>query len=291
MGIIHAVSLLTELYLRAGSKVIMEDPTYPLARQVFENAGAEIISCPVDKDGLVVGALPKRADEITFLYLTPSHQFPTGGRLSIERRIQIIDWASANGVIVLEDDYDGEYRYDVPPLPPLAALPNDCVVYLGTFSKTLYPGIRVGYVIAPETLIETLARARSIREYDQPGMIQQASADFIEAGHFEKHIQRMSRLYREKRQVVAKSIRELAIPGTLTGLDSGLHCVLKLDGAVDAARVSRSLLGSGVAVPPLSRFYAKGRVQDCGLVIGYAAPSVGQSESGMASMAEHLSRV
>jgi len=288
MGIIHAVGLLADLYLRPGAQVIMEDPGYPLARQVFERAGAEVIFCPVDKDGLVTDSLPRDARGVVFIYLTPSHQFPTGGRLSIERRTQIVEWAMRNKVLVLEDDYDGEYRYDVPPLPPMAAMPNECVVYLGTFSKTLFPDVRVGYVIASAALVQALVRCRTLREYDQPSSIQYALCDFIGSGLFAKHIRRMSKLYKEKRLTVVRALRALSVPGVLTGLDSGLHAVLTLDDGIDAEALSVRLAKSGLSVPPISHYQSSSLPMRGGLVIGYAAASFAQLSEGISLLAGEL---
>lgn len=289
-GMMHAVRLLAELYLRPGAKVIMEDPGYPYARQVFEHAGAEVMFCPVDEDGLMVDHLPSQTEGIVFLYLTPSHQFPMGARLSIERRKQIIEWATRNSVLVLEDDYDGEYRFDVAPLPPMAALPNSCVIYLGTFSKTMFPGVRVGYVIASRQVIQALAKTRALIDFDQSSVIQYALCAFISSGHFVKHLNRMSRVYREKRSTVARALRKSGNFGRLVGLDSGLHGVLQLSHDTDAAALSQRLLQSGLSVPPLSHFQSGAFPPASALVIGYAQPSPAQLKMGMSLLAEQIAR-
>ncbi len=196
---------------------MMEDPGYPLVRQLFEASGVEVIACPVDNEGLVVEALPVDEDDISFVYVTPSHQFPCGSRLSARRRFALIDWATKHGAIIIEDDYDGEYRYDVPPLPPLASMPNDCVVYLGTFSKTMFPDVRVGYVVAPAPLIDALTKCRAIHEYGLGTATQHALTDFIARGQFEAHIARMAKLYRRKRLAIKQALDELQIPGKLRG--------------------------------------------------------------------------
>ncbi|WP_446007710.1 MocR-like pyridoxine biosynthesis transcription factor PdxR [Aestuariispira ectoiniformans] len=285
MGITHAVSLLARLYLQPGSKVIMEDPGYPLVRQLFESAEAEIIYCPVDSDGLVVDALPSNASDVSFVYVTPSHQFPLGGRLSSRRRRKLVQWAMDNGVIVLEDDYDGEFRYDVPPLPPLASLPNQCVIYLGTFSKTLFPDIRLGYVIASADVVQAMTRYRTIHEYGQDTTSQLALSQFVGSGHLEKHIRRMSKLYKKKRMAVQSVLRELSIPGSLTGLESGLHAVLALDSKHDAEKLSVAAASKGFLVPPVSRYQHSVRNVVNGLVVGYAAPDLTQIAEGLGCLA------
>lgn len=286
MGIVHAVHLLSRLYLKPGSKVVMEEPGYPLVRQIFELAGAEILPCPVDEDGLVVEALPDEGRDVAFVYVTPSHQFPFGGRLSAARRSALIEWAMTHGAIVLEDDYDGEFRYDVPPLPPLAALPNECVVYLGTFSKTLFPDLRVGYVAAQAPIIEALKNYRAIHEYGVGTTLQLALADFLASGQFDRHIARMSKLYRQKRNCLALALKEQGVPGNLAGLQSGLHSVLLFDPALDAEAVSGRAEKAGLLVPPISRYSLTPRRAPNGLVIGYAASSPGEILDGVSMLKE-----
>ncbi len=163
-GAVHAMHLLAAIYLDKRSRVVVENPGYPLARQTFQLAGAEIISCGVDEEGLCVDRLPKKPTCVKFVYVTPSHQFPTGSRLSLSRRQALIDWADLHGIFVLEDDYDGEYRYDVPPLAPMASMDTHRVIYCRTFSKTMFPGLRIGFAVAPQPLIQLMAKMRTSTE-------------------------------------------------------------------------------------------------------------------------------
>ena len=287
-GAVHAMHLVSALYLDEHSQVVVEDPGYPLARQTFEMAGASILTCPVDDDGLCVDALPDDASDIRFVYVTPSHQFPTGSRLSLGRRRALIEWAEARGVIVIEDDYDGEFRFDVPPLAPLAAMENNCVIYCGTFSKTLFPGLRVGFAVAPKPLIDSVARYRQMVEYAPNSIIQSALYKFLDEGLFEKHILRMKRTYAAKRKRLADCLQSNLPFAHLSGLESGLHAVMNFGPRGSAERVSNNAKADGILVPPLSRYrYGASHVGNA-LVLGYAAPEIGEIERGVELIARSI---
>ena len=286
LGIVHAVQLISRLYLRPGSKVVMEDPGYILIKQMFELAGVDVIACPVDEDGLVVDMLPECGKDISLIYVTPSHQFPIGSRLSSARRAALIEWAMKNRVIVLEDDYDGEFRHDVASLPPLASFPNECVAYLGTFSKTMYPDIRVGYVIAQTPVINALSRYRAIHEYGIGTVMQYALSRFISSGQFEKYLAQMRKLYRRKRLAVKKYVRQSNIPGELIGLDSGLHSVLKMSQEINVEYLSERARIQGLLITPVSKYATNIASSPNGLVLGYAEPSVNHICSALALIDE-----
>lgn len=284
-GILHGMSLLSALFLREGSKVAVEDPGYPLARQIFTERGATLIPCPVDRDGLIVEKLPRQCGQLRFLYVTPSHQFPEGTRLSAARRHALVQWAQENEVVLLEDDYDGEYRYDVPPLPPLAAIPNGCTVYLGTFSKTLFPDIRIGFAVAPPPLIQALGRFRALQDYAPSTVMQNALTDFIREGHFEKHILRMRRTYRTKRQAVLTAVRDSGMPAALTGLESGLHAMISLEDGGDAMALTARAAGEGILIPTLDRYRLHPTGVSDKLILGYAEPTRDAIAQGVATLA------
>ncbi|MEZ5920094.1 MAG: PLP-dependent aminotransferase family protein [Parvularculaceae bacterium] len=275
-GALNAMHLVSTLCIRPGTKVIVEDPGYPLARQVFASCGAEIIPLPVDNEGLCVDLLPKRAGKIAFVCVTPSHQFPTGNRLSLARRHALINWAERNGVFVIEDDYDGEFRYDVPPLSPLAAMDNGCVLYVGTFSKTMFPGLRIGFAVGPKPLIEAMARNRAFAEYAPNDLNQRALLNFIQDRHYERHVQRMRRIYSEKRRCLVDAISRDNKDAWIGGLESGLNALLTLKAGVSARKVSETLKSRGALVPTLARYSVSTDIEDSALVIGYAAPTLQQ---------------
>lgn len=296
-GMIQALQLLTSLYIGTGGRVVMEDPGYPLARQVFKMHGAQIVSCGVDRQGLRVEDLPDlgrknaaHGGRLRLLYVTPSHQFPTGSRLSLERRARLLDWSARHGVLVLEDDYDGEFRYDVPPLAPLAAMARTTawghVAYLGSFSKTLFPSLRLGFVAAPEELIDELAACRNVADYQSGAVPQIALARFIEDGEFERHILRMRRIYAKKRRVLSDAIEAAGLPGELSGTDSGINGMIRLSDGPTASEIAAGALKRGVNVTPLARYSNLGTIRDDAIILGYGACSEDQIREGVQILAE-----
>lgn len=280
-GSVHAMHLLSQIYLTGSSKVFFEDPGYPLARQTFSLSGAEIIACPVDEDGLIVEALPERVEPNALVYVTPSHQFPTGSRLSLQRRHDLIAWAAFNNAIIVEDDYDGEYRYDVPPLAPLRTLSPNTVVYCGTFSKTLFPGLRIGFAIASKPIIEAMATYRALSEYTANTQTQKALTHFIFEGHFERHILRMRRIYRKKRQRVVDCLQHANRPAKVTGLESGLNVLMEFDENISSKRLQSFAASEGVLFQALSRYVLNQTAVRNSIVVGYAVPSLDEIEHGL----------
>ncbi|QUL37634.1 PLP-dependent aminotransferase family protein [Erythrobacter sp. JK5] len=273
-GAVNAMHLAARLYLDTDAEVVVENPGYPLARQVFANAGARIIPVVVDDDGLRVDLLPQRAEKVRIVCVTPSHQFPVGGRLSLSRRMDLIEWARRNDVLIVEDDYDGEFRYDVPPLSPLAALGGSQVLYVGTFSKTMFPGLRIGFAVGTEQLIEAMGRLRSFSEYAPNAIIQSALLRFVDGSHYERHILRMRRIYREKRGALVASLVSAGQGYTISGIDSGLNAHVQLPEGMSAHQLSVDLAKRGILVPTIDRYAFDQKGSDSGLVVGFAAPSL-----------------
>jgi len=280
-GAVHAMHILSALYLDKKSTVVFENPGYPLAQQTFAMAGAKIRYCRVDTEGLFVDDLPKSGKSTKFVYVTPSHQFPMGSRLSLGRRYKLIDWAAKNGAMIIEDDYDGEFRYDVPPLAPLAAIAPNAVVYCGTFSKTMFPGLRMGFVVASKKVIDAMATYRTISEYAPNAQIQIALNQFISHGGFEKHVHRMRRVYAQKRRLVASTLRNCDVQSRLSGLDSGLSAIVDVDPNISAEKLAMNALKRGILVTPISRYMMDQSKPRNALVVGYAAPTLQDIEFGL----------
>ncbi|MEM6914401.1 MAG: PLP-dependent aminotransferase family protein [Pseudomonadota bacterium] len=283
-GSVHAMHLLAHVYLSSRSTVFFEDPGYPLARQTFAMSGADLVSCAIDDDGIVVDALPTRTAPSSLVYVTPSHQFPTGGRLSLRRRYDLCAWAERQDTLIVEDDYDGEYRYDVPPLAPLASFDRNRVVYCGTFSKTMFPGLRIGFAVAPKPVVGAMARYRTMTEYAPSAHTQHALASFIRDGHYERHIHRMRRIYRKKRKFVVEYLGNSMCSASLVGLDSGLNGLLNVETGRSIEDVCQELRRDGVLLPPLSRYCVGDVLSANQAVIGYAAPSLSDIECGLDSL-------
>lgn len=282
-GALQAMHLLASLYLDARSRVVLEDPCYPLARQIFARAAGGTLALEVDECGMLVDELPRSGSAVKLVYVTPSHQFPIGSRLSLERRHTLVDWAERNRAIIVEDDYDGEFRYDVPPLPPMAAMAPGLVVYCGTFSKTLFPGLRLGFAVADRRLIDALAAQRALLEYAPSAPLQDALRRFIAGGHFERHVHRMRRVYAAKRRKVAEIVAAGPLDARLSGLDSGLSALVQVDEEVSADALSRRAAERGILVPALSRysFTKTSTIRRNALVVGYAEPRLEALEEGL----------
>jgi len=210
--------------------VAVEDPGYPGARRNFVAQGARLIPIPVDDQGLCVEQLFERhAHAIRLIYVTPSHQFPTGVTLPLRRRIELLRWAHRAGAIVLEDDYDSAYRYAERPIPALQGLDEaGCVIYVGTFSKVLFPALRIGYVVVPKALVEVFVRAKAYSDRQSPLIEQYALADFIDEGHFERHVRRMRGLYERRRNALIDQLKTaFGTNVAVRGESAGMHLLAK----------------------------------------------------------------
>jgi GntR family transcriptional regulator/MocR family aminotransferase len=260
-GVAGSLGLLASL-LRPGDQVGVEEPGYPSARAVFAARGLRVVPCPVDSGGLRVDALP---GGLRLVYATPAHQYPLGARLSVPRRRALTAWARATGALIAEDDYDGEFRYDVAPLPALFGMDPEVVVYLGTTTKILTPAMRVGWVAASPGLAARLAAAASALGDWPSGPAQSALLSMITTGALERHIRRMRHDYARRRAAMTAAF-EGGDAGRLLGDEAGMHMILET--SQPAAEVAAAAAERGVAVATLERYFA-GPVTRNGLVLGY----------------------
>ncbi len=261
-GVGGGLSLIAAALLRPGDRVGVEEPGYPVARAVLAAHGAEVVPCPVDANGLLVDRLPAG---LKLIYATPAHQYPLGGRLPIPRRRALIGWARAHGALLAEDDYDGEFRYDVAPLPALYGLDPEVVIYLGSATKVLTPALRVGWLAARPDLAARLAEAADRLGDHAAEAAQRAVLTLLTTGDLERHVRRMRHEYTRRRAALTAAFADQKA-GHLLGDQAGLHVVLQTRGDAGAAATAASR--RGVAVGTLTRFYA-GSVAHNGLVIGY----------------------
>lgn len=222
----QALELSARLLLERGAEVGFENPGYPGTHRTFAAYGARLRPVPVDSEGLIVAALGRRA---RLVYVTASHQFPTGVALSLPRRLELLCWARQQGAVIIEDDYDSEYRYSGPPLPCLQGLSEDVpVVYCGTFSKVMFPGLRIGYLIVPPEMIETFARAKWVSDRHSALLEQAALTDFIREGHLERHVRRMRRLYSQRRSALCTALeRHFGERVSLHGEAAGMQVLVR----------------------------------------------------------------
>jgi len=290
-GALQSLDLIARSTLIPGDRVAFEEPGYPVARQALIGRGAEIVPVSVDDDGLRVDALPDGDAAPLMVYVTPSHQYPLGARLPVPRRMALLEWARNNDALVVEDDYDSEFRFDAPPLPALAGLDGaGRVAYIGTFSKVLSPALRVGYLVAPPPLRTRVVQFKRLTDFHTPWPVQRALATFIQGGHLERHIRRMRREYAEKRSILRATLEPVADLANLIGLEAGLHAFLELRTDIDPARVATDALARGVAVSTLDGYYHAGADRN-GLLLGYGGLEVHEVQTGAAILSQVIREV
>jgi GntR family transcriptional regulator/MocR family aminotransferase len=254
-----------------GDRAWIENPGYGGAFQSLKAAELNVRGIAVDVDG--IAPTEKEWEKFTpkLIYTTPSHQFPLGSVMSIDRRIALIGSAKKYGAIIIEDDYDSEFRRDGPPLPAMQGLVADApVIYLGTFSKTLFPALRIGYMVVPTGLVEPFAGMLKLGHLRGRSADQLALAEFLRAGHFAMHLKKMRRLYATRRDALVVAIdKHLGDVATIYGGSSGIHLSVGLPGLLNDVSISESAIAQGVYTQPLSRL-ATGKVLCNGLMLGYA---------------------
>jgi GntR family transcriptional regulator / MocR family aminotransferase len=292
-GAIQAIHLIAQTTLSQGTSVAFENPGYTMARVALQQHGAQIVPIAVDEDGILVTDLPCGKSAPTLVYVTPSHQFPTGGRMSLARRIALLAWAEENDALILEDDYDSEFRFDVPPLPPLASLDTSGrVAYIGTFSKVLSPTLRLGYVVATPALQKRLQIHKTIADYHSNTQSQLAMAHFLQSGALERHIAKMRRIYASKRSVLVQALQPLEPIASVVGLEAGLNIFLRFTPDVRLDAVVQGCLQRGVLVTDVERYTiatssAIGFANQWhGLVLGYGGLSEDQIRQASAVLLE-----
>jgi GntR family transcriptional regulator / MocR family aminotransferase len=277
-GAQQAFALISYVLINPGSVVAMEWPGYERARWLFEAHGARIVEVPVDEEGLIVERLPRNAK---LVYVTPSHQFPLGVRMSLSRRLALLDWAAKHRAGVIEDDYDSEYRFGSRPLDSLQSLDRDRVVlYVGTFSKVLFPGVRIGFIIAPEPVRRALIAARQLTDWHGPLLTQATLARFIHEGHLARYIRKMRRVYQERRHRLLQCL-DAELSDWLAPWPSaaGLHIGLVPKRKFSSQTVAKAAERLGVKLHPLGQH---------GLALGYGAIEANQINEGIRRLKQAL---
>ena len=285
-GAQQGMELISRVLLDPGDRVWMEEPGYPGARSALLGAGARIVPVRVDAEGLDVEMGARRAGDARLVYVTPSHQYPLGVPMSLARRLALLQWASRARAWVVEDDYDSEFRYGARPVPCLHGLDVDGrVIYVGSFSKTLFPALRLGFLIVPPDLQHGLVAARAVADQHPPLLDQSVLADFIVEGHFARHLRRMRVAYRERLEALTDAA-ERCCRGALhvRPTRTGLHAIADLEEA-DAGAVSREAAGRGVEATPLSAYFVGRERPANALVLGFAAVDPNAAARGMERLA------
>lgn len=293
----QAIELCARLLLDTGSWFAAEDPGYLMARHCFEATGAQLLPVPVDSQGLCTEHLPQ-APGVRLVYVTPSHQFPLGGVLPAARRQALLHWARTQGAWVVEDDYDGEFRYGQRPIDALQTLDGDGrVLYVGTVSKALSPQLRLGYLVLPPALVGVFTQAKRLSDRHAPPLAQRTLARLLASGVYERHVRRLRRANEHRRAALLAAITRHLGPGRarVSGAAAGLHIVLwlpELAATQEPALVAQAQ-ALGVAVYPVAPLFAgpPPARQPAGLVLGYAGLTLAQIETGVARLAQALAAV
>lgn len=284
----QALALASHLFLEAGDRVLLEEPHYQGARQVFLAAGAELVPGPVDGDGLNLAAAPVEAASARLAYVTPSHQFPTGAVLPLARRLELLEWAERVDGYIIEDDYDSEYRYEGRPVEAVYGLDRrGRTVYVGTLSKVLFPALRLGFLVLPEPLVEPFVAAKWLADRQTATLEQEVLAEFIEEGHFERHLRRMRTLNAARRRALMGALEgHLGDRVEVTGTNAGVHLLVwlrdlppeRLEDFIHAAA------HRGVGLYSIAPYFLE-PPKRAGLLMGYASLEPEEIEAGVVEVA------
>lgn len=270
----HALDIAARVLLKPGQSVWVEEPGYGGARDALVMNGARLVPVPVDDQGIDVAAGLRQKPDARAAVVTPSHQYPLGATLNASRRLQLLDWAQAAGSWIIEDDYDSEYRYESQPVAALQGLDREArVIYIGTFSKVLFPALRVGYIVIPPELVGRFRAVRETMDICPPALNPAVLADFIGEGHFARHLRRTGLLYRERRSVLVDALRNnFDSRLEVVGSEAGIHLVALCDKPGDRA-IAAAAATHGLWIMPLSACYL-GAADRQGLVLGYGGVTV-----------------
>jgi GntR family transcriptional regulator/MocR family aminotransferase len=274
-----------------GRHFAVEDPGLPPHRAILEAHGASLIGLPVDEQGARVeelASLAARGGEIGVVIVTPAHQSPTGVGLSPPRRAALLGWAGASDGVVVEDDYDAEFRYDRAPLAAMQGLAPDRVIYMGTVSKTLAPGLRLGWLVLPPRLVAAVVEQKALADHGSPTIDQLALARLLESGAYDRHLRQARRRYRVRRDALVRAVASHLPAARVTGLAAGLHAIVRLGEEVDGLALMAAARRHSVGVYPLGYSYVDPRPISDGLVLGYANLAEPAIEEGIRRLARAL---
>lgn len=268
----QALEISARVLLDPGDRVWMEEPGYWLARRVFAISGCRLVPIPVDREGMNVAAGLRHPHKAHAAYITPSHQYPLGVTMSAARRLQLLEWAERAGSWIIEDDYDSEYRYDSLPVASLQGLDRNArVIYTGTFSKTLFPSLRVGYVVIPTDLVSRFVGVRHAMDVYPPHLYQAVLTDFLREGHFARHVRRTRMIYRERRDALVACLhKEFGGQLEVLGVDGGMHLVVTLPKGLSDREITNRAAKQNLWLWPLSPCYL-GDSPRQGFILGFGS--------------------
>lgn len=285
----QALELVTRILVEQGDPVAIENPSYLDAQRIFFSNGAKLLPIPVDTSGVIVEKLSNYNDaKVKFIYVTPSHQFPKGAVMSLSRRLELLAWATQTEAMIIEDDYDSEFRYIGRPIPALQGLNQDKVIYIGTFSKVLFPALRIGYLVVPKKLVSVLIYAKRLTDRQSPMLEQQVLTDFINEGYLERHIRQMRKLYDQRRQVLIQALNQyFGEQVTILGENAGLHLMVRFHTDLNEQEVVDKAAQKGVKLISAQRYYLQDALK-CEFVIGYSNLSESEITEGVFRLAQAL---
>lgn len=280
-GAAQAFSLLTKLFASAGEEIMLEDPVTYEIQEILSSSGARLFPIPVDERGMRTEMLPldKRP---RFIFVTPSHQFPLGGILPVQRRIQLLQFARTAGCYVVEDDYDSEFRYEGSPVSSLQSLEPARVIYIGTMSKILSPALRLGYMVLPEELVERSRTVKRLLDVHSPSLEQLVLAHFVDSGHLERHIARMKRTYSRRRNALIQALKRHFAPRVaMLGDATGLHLVARFRHIEFTRELVMAIEREGARVYPVEQHAVRKGEHVNEIILGYGHLTPEQIEQGV----------
>jgi GntR family transcriptional regulator/MocR family aminotransferase len=282
----QALDLVARVLIERGDRVVLENPCYQGTREVLRAAAARVLPVPVDRDGLNPAHLPER---VRMAFVTPSHQFPTGGILPLARRIALLDWASRNGAVLVEDDYDGEFRYQEQPLESLQGLDTEGrVIYTGTFSRTIFSALRIGYLVVPKSLVAVFTSAKWLCDRHTATLEQETLAEFITSGLYERHLRRVRRRNTARRDALLDAIdKHLGDRVEVTGYGAGAHVALWPAARISENAVVERAASRDVGVYGISPYFS-GQPSRRGLLLGYSRMKEADIREGIRRLSEVL---
>jgi len=291
-GTQQALDLIGRIFLSKTDDVYLEDPGYYGARDIFAATGARLVPVPIDGEGFDLQTARKLSRRARLAYVTPSHQYPLGVTMSLARRLNLLEWARDRDAYVVEDDYNSEYRYGGRPLASLQGLDRDGrVIYLGTFSKTIFPALRLGYVVVPTNLIEVFAAARALTDLHSPSLDQAVLAEFIAERHYARHVRRMRGIYEERQQILVEEVRK-NLKGMLEAApaEAGMHLIGWLPSGIGDRDVSRRAAEANLKIAPVSAYCIDQKLRG-GLLLGYTAFNERLIKQGVKKLARVLNEI
>jgi len=277
----HALDLSARVLLDPDTPVWVEEPGYEFLRHALTLSRCRLVPVPVDSEGLDVAAGIALCRDARAAFVTPSHQYPLGSTMSVARRLQLLEWAHSSSAWIVEDDYDSEYRYESMPVASMQGLdsaqgldPGSRVIYIGTFSKTLFPSLRLGYIVIPPALVDRFQAVRQANDLCPSHLYQAALADFISAGHFTRHVRKTRLLYAERRNALTQALRsEFGDATEILGTEAGMHLVVTLPPGMSDRKISACAAREGLWLWPLSAAYAGANARQ-GFILGFGGTKV-----------------